>query len=58
MLITVAEIAKELRVHRQRVYEWLNTPASQGGLPHYQFGSTKRVDREVFNQWLKERMKA
>lgn len=58
MLITAGEIAKELRVHRQRVYEWLNIPAEQGGLPHYTFGKIKRVDREAFEQWKKARLKA
>lgn len=54
MLLTASDIAKQLRVHRQRVYEWLRLPPEQGGIPHYSFGNTKRVDPNDFEKWLKK----
>lgn len=56
MFITESDIAKELRVHRQRVYEWLNLKPEHGCIPHYQFGKVKRVDREQFEELLKQKL--
>ena len=55
MLLTAADIAKRLRVDRRRVYELMRTPAASGGIPHYEIGTTKRVDPTQFEKWLEGR---
>lgn len=58
MLLTAAEIAKILRIDRRRVYELLQLKPEHGGIPHYEFGRTKRVDFEMFEKWMQERLKS
>lgn len=47
--LTADEVAEELRVRRDRVYQL----AREGILPVVRLGRTIRVDREVFEEWTR-----
>lgn len=54
--MTAQEIADELRISRKRIYELMQIPAQDGGLPYYKIGNaktaSKRVKRSDFEKWL------
>ncbi|MGE5584938.1 MAG: helix-turn-helix domain-containing protein [Bacillota bacterium] len=47
--LTVDEVARELQVRRDRVYEL----ARDGILPVVRLGRTIRIDREAFEEWVR-----
>lgn len=56
-LITAQDIAKLLKVSRQRVYELLRLKPEYGGIPYYEIGTSKRVRKQDFENWLQERFR-
>lgn len=50
-LLSVADVAKQLRVCRQTVYNLMY----REGLPTILMGKVRRVDPESLRSWLKER---
>lgn len=48
-LLTVEEIAKELKVTRQTIYQW-----RKDGMPFLRMGRLIRFEQEKVMEWLKE----
>ena len=48
-VLTVAEVARYLRVSPVSVYQWIN----QGRFPHRRVGSRRLIPRDEFMKWFK-----
>jgi predicted transcriptional regulator len=59
MWMTAQDIADELHISRQSVYDVMRMPSEKGGLVFYCFGvsktASKRVKRVDFEKWLEGR---
>ena len=51
-MITAQHIASYLGISRRRVYELFQTKPEYGGIPHFEIGITKRVDKQDFENWI------
>lgn len=49
--LTAQHIADHLQVSRRRVYEHFQMSPEVGGIPNYEFGISKRVDKSDFIEW-------
>jgi len=54
-ILTAQEIADFLRIGRKRVYELLDLSPDHGGIPSFNVGRSRRVEREEFRRWLDRR---
>lgn len=52
--LTAQQISEFLGISRKTVYELLKVPVEQGGIPHYEIGHSKRVEKADFKQWIKQ----
>lgn len=54
-VLTAQHIATYLGISRRRVYELFRMLPAAGGIPNFEIGSSKRVDKEDFLKWIDER---
>lgn len=54
-MLTAQNISDYLGISRKRVYEFMNLSKDQGGLVCIKIGITKRVAKEDFVEWIRER---
>ncbi|WP_147535953.1 helix-turn-helix domain-containing protein [Bacillus marasmi] len=53
-VLTAQHISEFLGISRRRVYELFQVQVSHGGIPSFQIGTSKRVDKNDFELWIKE----
>ncbi|KQL57131.1 MULTISPECIES: helix-turn-helix domain-containing protein [Bacillaceae] len=53
--LTALHISHFLGISRRRVYELFQIQVQQGGIPNFQIGASKRVDKADFKQWITQR---
>lgn len=51
-ILTAQSIADYLHISRRRVYELFKIHPSEGGIPNFDLGDSKRVDKYDFIAWL------
>ena len=51
-VLTAKHIAEYLNISRRRVYELFQLKPSQGGIPNFDIGISKRVIKEDFEEWI------
>lgn len=56
-MLTAQNIADYLHISRRRVYELMQIPVTQGGIPHLEIGLTKRVQKKSFVDWMERKEK-
>lgn len=54
-ILTAQIIASYLQISRRRVYELFQLHQEHGGIPNFQIGISKRVDKSDFKMWLTQR---
>jgi hypothetical protein len=54
-VLTAQLIAKHLKIARQTVYEYFDKPVELGGIPNYQIGNSRRVDKADFIWFIENR---
>ena len=54
-ILTAKHIAEYLDISRRRVYELFQITPTAGGIPNFEIGLSKRVDRDDFLRWIEER---
>lgn len=54
-VLTASGISKYLYISRRRVYELFNMPLEAGGIPNFEIGNSKRVDKADFKKWIESR---
>ena len=50
--LTAIHIAQYLGISRRRVYELFQVHYDQGGIPNFEIGLSKRVDKVDLKQWI------
>lgn len=50
--LTAQHIADFLQISRRRVYKLFQLHKEQGGIPNFEIGTSKRVDKSDFKNWL------
>lgn len=53
--LTANHIADYLQISRRRVYELFQLHTEQGGIPNFEIGISKRVDKSDFEKWIIQR---
>ena len=51
-ILTAKHIAEYLCISRRRVYELFQVKPTAGGIPNFEIGNSKRVDRSDFFDWI------
>ena len=54
-ILTAQLIANYLGISRRRVYELFQIVPNAGGIPNFEIGLSKRVEKEDFLRWIGER---
>jgi excisionase family DNA binding protein len=57
-ILTAQNIATYLGISRRRVYELFQLKPKAGGIPNFEIGLSKRVEKRDFLQWIEARKKA
>ncbi|KON83369.1 hypothetical protein AF331_17905 [Rossellomorea marisflavi] len=52
--LTAQQISEFLGISRKTVYELLKVHVEHGGIPNYEIGISKRVEKADFMQWIKQ----
>ena len=52
--LTALHIAQYLGISRRRVYELFQIHIEHGGIPNFEIGASKRVDKADFKQWIEQ----
>lgn len=50
--LTAKHISDFLGISRRRVYELFQIQVDNGGIPHFSIGTSKRVEKSDFKQWI------
>lgn len=50
--LTAQHIAEFLGISRRRVYELFQTHPDFGGIPNFEIGASKRVEKTDFKNWI------
>jgi excisionase family DNA binding protein len=50
--LTALHISQYLGISRRRVYELLQKNVDYGGIPNFSIGTSKRVEKSDFKQWI------
>jgi hypothetical protein len=53
--LTAQHISDFLQISRRRVYELFQLHKEQGGIPNFEIGISKRVDKSDFRKWLSKK---
>jgi hypothetical protein len=51
-ILTASHISEYLKISRRRVYELLKMSPDHGGIPNFDIGHSKRVEKSDFIQWI------
>ncbi|BCB02127.1 helix-turn-helix domain-containing protein [Bacillus sp. KH172YL63] len=51
--LTAQQISEFLGISRKTVYELLKVHVEHGGIPNYEIGISKRVEKDDLMQWIK-----
>lgn len=54
-VMTAQHIADYLSISRRRVYELFQLKPAAGGIPNFEIGLSKRVDKQDFINWIESR---
>lgn len=54
-ILTAQHIASYLGISRRRVYELFQKSPAAGGIPNFEIGLSKRVDKQDFICWIEAR---
>ena len=54
-ILTAQNIADYLGISRRRVYELFRMPVETGGIPNFDIGFSKRVEKKDFIRWIEAR---
>lgn len=54
-VLTAQHIADYLTISRRRVYELFQIVPDSGGIPNFDIGFSKRVDKQDFLNWIESR---
>lgn len=54
-VLTAQNIADYLVISRRRVYELFQLKPSAGGIPNFDIGASKRVEKKDFIKWIEAR---
>lgn len=54
-ILTAKHIAEYLSISRRRVYELFQLKPEYGGIPNFEIGKSKRVDKVDFISWIDAR---
>lgn len=54
-ILTAQDIADYLRIGRKRVYELMDLSPEHGGIPTFNVGRSRRVERKDFERWIEAR---
>lgn len=54
-VLTAQHIATYLGISRRRVYELFQTNPKSGGIPNFDIGASKRVEKKDFIEWISAR---
>jgi excisionase family DNA binding protein len=54
-ILTAKHIATYLGLSRRRVYELFQTNQKSGGIPNFDIGNSKRVEKKDFLAWIEAR---
>lgn len=54
-IITAQHIANYLSISRRRVYELFQLKPEFGGIPNFEIGLSKRVEKSDFLKWIADR---
>jgi hypothetical protein len=54
-VLTAQNIAGYLGISRRRVYELFQTKPKAGGIPNFDIGASKRVEKKDFIKWIEAR---
>jgi len=54
-ILTAQHIADYLGIARRRVYELLQLKPTAGGIPNFEIGLSKRVEKKDFLEWIDAR---
>jgi len=54
-ILTAKLIASYLGLSRRRVYELFQTVPKHGGIPNFDIGASKRVEKKDFLEWIDTR---
>lgn len=52
--LTALHISQYLGISRRRVYELFQIHIEHGGIPNFEIGASKRVDKADFKQWIEQ----
>ncbi|MBU9723649.1 MULTISPECIES: helix-turn-helix domain-containing protein [Bacillaceae] len=53
-ILTAQQISEFLGLARKTVYELFKVPVHQGGIPNYEIGNSKRVEKADLIEWIKQ----
>ncbi|WP_164670235.1 helix-turn-helix domain-containing protein [Virgibacillus doumboii] len=53
--LTALDISQFLRISRRRVYELFQIHVDNGGIPNFEIGASKRVDKNDFKNWISQK---
>lgn len=56
-IITASHISKYLGISNKTVYELFKTKPEFGGIPNFDIGNSKRVEKKDFIQWIQDQKK-
>ena len=51
-ILTAQHISTYLGISRRRVYELFQTKPTAGGIPNFDIGASKRVEKKGFLAWI------
>lgn len=54
-VLTAQNIADYLVISRRRVYELFQLKQTAGGIPNFDIGASKRVEKKDFIKWIEDR---
>lgn len=57
-ILNAKHIATYLGLSRRRVYELFQIKPGSGGIPSFDIGNSKRVEKKDFIKWIDDRKKA
>lgn len=53
--LTAQHISQFLGISRRRVYELFQARVEHGGIPNFEIGASKRVEKSDFKNWITQR---
>lgn len=57
-ILTAQHIATYLGISRRRVYELFQLLPKAGGIPNFEIGTSKRVEKKDFLRWIEVKKQA